>query len=79
MVLNGLTRCIPGGGVVIGRFECKVTELTAAGTARTAMEAYAYFNAVSRDKELGVYNWSMVQPTIAADGTANFELKGQMR
>ena len=79
MILNGLTRCIPAGGVVLGRFESKVSELSAAGTARSAMEAYTYFNAVSQDKELGVYGWSMVQPAIAADGTATFELKGQMR
>jgi Tfp pilus assembly protein PilN len=79
MVLNGLTRCIPSGGVVLARFESKVSELSATGTARSAMEAYTFFNAVSQDKELGVYGWSMVQPTIAADGTATFELKGQMR
>ena len=79
VVLNGLTRCLPGGAVVLARFECKVAELSATGTARSAMDAYAYFNAVSQDKELGVYSWSMIQPAIAADGTANFELKGQMR
>ena len=53
MILDGLTRCIPAGGVVLGRFESKVTELSAAGTARSAMEAYTYFNAVSQDKALG--------------------------
>ena len=78
-ILNGLTRCIPGGGVVIGRFESKVSELTVTGTARSAMEAYAYFNAVRQDADLGVYAWSMVEPGIAADGTATFQIKGQMR
>jgi hypothetical protein len=79
VVLNGLTRCVPSGGVVLVRFESKVSELTATGTARSAMDAYAYFNAVRQDQELGVYGWSMVQPAIAADGTATFQLKGQMR
>jgi hypothetical protein len=78
-ILNGLTRCIPGGGVVIGRFESKVSELTVTGTARSATEAYAYFNAVRQDADLGVYAWSMVEPGIAADATATFQIKGQMR
>lgn len=79
IVLNGLTRCIPGGGVVLGRFESKISELTVTGTSRSAMEAYTYFNAVRQDQQLGVYGWSMAQPTIAADGTATFQIKGQMR
>jgi hypothetical protein len=78
-ILNGLTRCIPAGGVVLSRFESKVSEVTVTGTARSASEAYTYFNAVRQDADLGVYSWSMVEPGIAADATATFQIKGQMR
>ena len=64
---------------MLTRFESKVTEIAASATARSAMDAYNYFNAVSKDGSLGVYAWSMAQPAIGADGTASFELKGKMR
>lgn len=77
--LDGLTRCLTAADVVLTRFESKVAEISASGTARSAMDAYNYFNAVSQDGPLGVYAWSMVQPAIAADGSASFEMKGKMR
>jgi len=77
--LDGLTRCLTAADVVLTRFESKVAEISASGTARSAMDAYNYFNAVSQDGPLGVYAWSMVQPAIGADGSASFELKGKMR
>lgn len=77
--LDGLSRCLTASDVVLTRFESKITEVTVAGTARSAMDAYAYFNAVSKDSALGVYGWSMVQPLIGADGAASFEMKGAMR
>ena len=77
--LDGLTRCLTAADVVLTRFESKVAEISASGTARSAMDAYNYFNAVSQDGPLGVYAWSMVQPGIGADGSASFELKGKMR
>jgi len=77
--LEGLTRCQSAADVVLMRFESKVSELSVSGTARSAMDAYNYYNAVSADAPLGVYSWSMVQPSIGNDGTANFELKGKMR
>ena len=43
------------------------------------MDAYRYFNAVSKDAALSVYGWSMLAPSIAADGSASFEIKGKMR
>lgn len=79
MVLNNLTRCIPSGGVVLRRYDNKVGELSVRGTARTALEAYDFYNAVSRDKELAVYAWSMAQPHLRDDGQAFFEIKGRMR
>jgi hypothetical protein len=77
--LEGLTRCLAAADVVLTRFESKVSEVSVSGTARSAMDAYNYLNAVSADKPLGVYAWSMAQPALANDGTANFELKGKMR
>jgi hypothetical protein len=77
--LDGLSRCLTASDVVLTRFESKITEVTVAGTARSAMDAYTYFNAVSKDSALGVYGWSMVQPLIGADGAATFEMKGAMR
>jgi hypothetical protein len=77
--LEGLTRCLAAADVVLTRFESKVSEVSVSGTARSAMDAYNYLNAVNADKPLGVYAWSMAQPALANDGTANFELKGKMR
>ena len=77
--LDGLTRKLAAADVVLTRFESKVADLSVSGTARSAMDAYNYFNAVSTDGPLGVYAWSMVQPSISADGSAVFEIKGKMR
>jgi hypothetical protein len=77
--LDGLTRCLSAAEVVLTRFESKVSEISVSGTARSAMDAYQYFNAVSKDGPLGVYAWSMAQPSLGADGSASFELKGKMR
>jgi hypothetical protein len=77
--LDGLSRCLAASDVVLTRFESKITEVTVAGTASSAMDAYKYFNAVAKDGALGVYSWSMVQPLIGADGAATFEMKGAMR
>ena len=77
--LDGLSRCLPAGDVVLTRFESKLADVVAAGTARSAKDAYQYYTAVSKDGPLGVYAWSMLAPTIAADGSASFELKGKMR
>jgi hypothetical protein len=77
--LDGLTRCLSAAEVVLTRFESKISDVSVSGTARSAMDAYNYFNAVSKDGPLGVYAWSMVQPSIGADGSASFEMKGKMR
>ena len=77
--LDGLTRCLTAGDVMLTRFESKVSEISVGGVARSAMDAYNYFNAVSADGPLGVYSWSMLQPGIGADGSATFEIKGKMR
>ena len=77
--LDGLTRCLSAADVVLTRFESKVSEMSVSGTARSAMDAYNYYNAVNKDGPLGVYAWSMVQPSIGIDGSASFEIKGKMR
>ena len=64
---------------MLTRFESKIADLSVSGTARSAKDAYTYFNAISKDGPLGVYAWSMIQPNIAADGSAAFEIKGKMR
>jgi hypothetical protein len=77
--LDGATRCLSAADVVLTRFESKVSDISISGTARSAMDAYRYFNAVNKDGPLSVYGWSMLQPSIAADGSASFEIKGKMR
>jgi hypothetical protein len=77
--LDGATRCLTAADVVLTRFESKISDLSISGIARSAMDAYQYFNAVSKDGPLGVYGWSMLAPAIAADGSAAFEIKGKMR
>lgn len=79
MHLNALTRCQSAGEVVIRRFESKISQITVLGTARSAGDAYAYFNAIRADKELSLYGWSMVQPRLEEDGSAFFEITGKLR
>ena len=78
-ILDGFSRCLPAADVVLTRFESKVADLSVSGTARTAKDAYTYFNAIGKDGPLGVYAWTMLAPTIGADGSASFEIKGKMR
>ena len=77
--LNSFTRCLGAGSVVLGSFESKGPELSLSGTAQSALEAYTYYSTVGADPELRIYELSMVQPAIAADGTAAFQIKGKMR
>jgi hypothetical protein len=77
--LDALSRCLGVADVVLTRFESKLADASVAGTARSAMDAYNYFNAVSKDAALGVYAWTMLPPIIAANGSATFEMKGKMR
>ena len=77
--LDGFARCLPAADVVLTRFESKIADLSVSGTARSAKDAYTFFNAINKDGPLGVYSWSMLAPTIAADGSASFEVKGKMR
>lgn len=79
MHLNSLTRCLGEGGIVLGRFEIKGPDLAVTGTADSAAQAYTFYTSVNTDAELRVYEWSMVEPVIAANGTASFNLKGKMR
>jgi hypothetical protein len=77
--LDGLSRCLTAADVVLTRFESKLVDVSVSGTARSAKDAYTYFNAVTKDPTLGVYAWSMLPPGIAANGSATFEMKGKMR
>lgn len=77
--LNSITRCLGESGVVLTRFESKGPDLGVTGTAGSAAEAYTFYTAVNTDPELRVYDWSMVEPVIAANGMASFNLKGKMR
>lgn len=77
--LNALTRCESAGEVVMRRFESKVSHVTVLGAARSAGDAYAFFNAIRADKELSLYGWSMVQPRLEEDGSAFFEITGKVR
>lgn len=77
--LNSFTKCLGSGQVVLTRFESKGPELSLSGAAQSAMEAYQYYTAVNSEPELRLFEWSMIQPTIAPNGAATFQIKGKMR
>jgi hypothetical protein len=77
--LDALTRCLNAADVVMTRFETKLSEVSVAGTARSARDAYNYYNAVTADAPLGVFSWSMAQPSLENDGSARFEIKGKLK
>ena len=64
---------------MLTRFESKPDAVSIGGTARSAGDAYVLFNAIRAEPELGLHNWSMVQPNLAADGTATFVITGKPR
>lgn len=77
--LEHLTRCLAGGEVVITRFECRGPDYTVAGTAQSPSGAYQYFTSVRGDADLKTCTWSMAEPQVRDNGTAQFELKGKLR
>jgi len=77
--LNAVARCLDASATVLTRFESKPDAVSVSGTARSAGDAYAFFNAVREEPELGLLAWSMVQPNLAADGTATFVITGKPR
>ena len=75
--LNALARCLGTTSAVLTRFESKPDALSVSGTARSAGDAYAVFNAMRAEPDLGMHTWSMPQPNLAADGTATFVITGK--
>lgn len=75
--LNALSRCLDSSATVLTRFESKPDAVSVGGTARSAGDAYSFFNAVRAEPDLGLHNWSMPQPYLAADGTATFVITGK--
>ena len=77
--LDALTRCLSSADVVLTKFESKPADVSVSGTARTARDAYSYYNSISSDKPLAVFSWSMAQPALRDDGSAAFEIKGKLK
>jgi len=77
--LNALARCLGASAAVLMRFESKPDAVSVGGTARSAGDAYALYNAIRAEPELGLHNWSMAQPSLSTDGTATFVITGKPR
>ena len=77
--LNAVARCLGPTAAVLKRFESKPDIVAISGTARSAGEAYTLYNSIRAEPELGLLNWSMVQPNLSDDGTASFEITGKPR
>ena len=77
--LNAIARCLGPTAAVLKRFESKPDIVAISGTARSAGEAYTLYNSIRTEPELGLLNWSMVQPNLSDDGTASFEITGKPR
>jgi hypothetical protein len=77
--LNAVARCLGPTAAVLKRFESKPDIVAISGTARSAGEAYTLYNSIRTEPELGLLNWSMVQPNLSDDGTASFEITGKPR
>ena len=77
--LNAVARCLGPTAAVLKRFESKPDIVAISGTARSAGEAYTLYNSIRTEPELGLLNWSMVQPNLSDNGTASFEIHGKPR
>lgn len=79
--LNQIALIMPPDGVILRRFETKLTEVKIQGTANRAKAVFDFLDQLNGDPELSaVYSWSRKEePRIDDDGSATFELIGKQK
>lgn len=76
--LNDITSLMPPSGIVVRKFEAKLTEIEIRGEARDAQTAFQFLEDVKKHRNLGRYEWSMAQPSVK-EKTASFRAQGKLK
>lgn len=78
--LNHVARVMPEGGVILKHFESKISEVKIRGEANSAKAAFELLENIESEPELQrVYKWSMKNPEVKRDNSAEFEVVGKLR
>ncbi len=75
--LSQITALMPPSGVVIKRFDSKLTEIEIRGDARDAQTATQFFEDLKGHHNLSRYSWSMPVPSVR-EGVASFKIQGKL-
>lgn len=78
---NKIAEVMPPDGVILSRYETKITEVRLRGHANNAKGVFDFLDNLNAHPELGaVHRWSRKrEPSLDDDGTANFEIIGKLR
>ncbi len=77
-VLRALQSLPEAGPVVLEKFEWNPQTVTIRGAAGAPRAALQFLDAVNGSEALGRYAWTFDSPDIQGDGSAQFELKGDL-
>lgn len=75
--LSHITNLMPPSGIVLKRFEAKLTEIELRGEARDAQTASQFLEDLKKHPTLSRYTWSMPTPTMK-DKVASFRIQGKL-
>ncbi|WP_075090486.1 PilN domain-containing protein [Verrucomicrobium spinosum] len=75
--LSHITNLMPPSGIVLKRFEAKLTEVELRGEARDAQTASQFLEDLKKHPTLSRYTWSMPTPTMK-DKVASFRIQGKL-
>lgn len=75
--LSHVTNLMPPSGIVLKRFEAKLTELDLRGDARDAQTVTQFLEDLKKHPTLSRFTWSMPTPTMK-DKVASFRITGKL-
>ncbi|HSJ03189.1 MAG TPA: PilN domain-containing protein [Verrucomicrobium sp.] len=75
--LSHITNLMPPSGIVLKRFEAKLTEVDLRGEARDAQSATQFLEDLKKHPTLSRYTWAMPTPTMK-DKVASFRIQGKL-
>ncbi len=79
--LNTMAGVMPPDGVVLHRFESKISQIRFEGMANSAKAVFDFLENLDQDPDLSaIYSWSRKrEPNLSDDGSAQFELIGKRK
>lgn len=69
---------LPEVGIRLSSFEARGPVIRIRGTGRSAMEIYKYLKNLRKNRSLANYRWTVAQPKLKQDDTADFQIEGKL-